>query len=87
LRYQLHGRAHWMGLGSAREFSLKEVRERANAERQKLSDKTDPLQLRRAERAAKAATAATVKTSRNAPKPISRRIGPNGNPPSMASNG
>ena len=62
LRYQLHGRAHWMGLGSAREFNLKEVRERAKVERQKLSDKTDPLQLRRAERAAKAATAATVKT-------------------------
>jgi integrase len=62
LRYQLHGKAHWMGLGSAREFSLKEARERAKSERQKLSDKNDPLQLRRADHAAKAATAATVKT-------------------------
>jgi integrase len=64
LRYQIHGKAHWMGLGSAREFTLAQARERAKAERQKLTDKNDPLQLRRAERAAKAATAATVKTFR-----------------------
>jgi integrase len=64
LRYQLHGKAHWMGLGSAREFSLKDARDRAKAERQKLSDKHDPLALRRADRAALAAAAVTVKTFR-----------------------
>lgn len=62
LRYQLHHRSHWAGLGSAREFSLKEARERAKKQRQQLADGNDPLQLKRAERAAKAATAATVKT-------------------------
>jgi integrase len=64
LRYELHGKAHWMGLGSAREFGLKDARDRAKAERQKLADKHDPLALRRADRAAKAAAAATVKTFR-----------------------
>jgi integrase len=61
-RYQLRGRGHWMGLGSARDFSLEEARERARKERQRLADGDDPLQLRRAERAAKAAAAATEKT-------------------------
>jgi integrase len=62
LRYELHRRAHWMGLGSAFEFSLKDARERANKHRQQLADGNDPLQLKRAERAAKAATALSVKT-------------------------
>jgi integrase len=61
LRYELHHRAHWMGLGSAFDFGLKDARERAKKYRQQLADGNDPLQLKRAERAAKAATAATVK--------------------------
>src|SRR4029077_5366011 len=47
-------------------FSLSEARERAKAQRQKLTDKNDPLALRRAERAAKAAAAASAKTFREA---------------------
>jgi integrase len=62
LRYQLHGRGHWMGLGSAKDFSLSEARDRARKERQRLHDKDDPLAARRAVRAAKAAAAASTKT-------------------------
>ena len=62
LRYQLQSRGHWMGLGSARDFSLSEARERARKERQRLADGDDPLQMKRAERAAKLAAAATRKT-------------------------
>jgi integrase len=66
LRYQLNHRPHWMGLGSAREFSLSQARDRANEQRRRLADKDDPLLLRRADRAAKAAAAATTKTFREA---------------------
>jgi integrase len=64
LRFQLRGRGRWMGLGSAFDFSLTEARERARKERQRLHDKDDPLEARRAERAAKAAAAASTKTFR-----------------------
>jgi integrase len=66
LRYELHGRGHWMGLGSAKDFSLNEARDRARRERQRLADGDDPLQLRRAERAAKAMAAAATKTFKEA---------------------
>jgi integrase len=62
LRYQQREVGHWMGLGSARTFTLTEARDRARKERQRLHDGDDPLLLRRAERAAKAAAAATTKT-------------------------
>ena len=62
LRFELNGRARWMGLGSCRVFTLKDARERAKKHRQHLADGNDPLQLRRAERAAKAAAAAATKT-------------------------
>jgi len=58
LRFQLDGRARWMGLGSARTFDLAQARDRAKRERQKLADKTDPLEARRSERAAQKAAAA-----------------------------
>src|SRR5262249_41508135 len=48
LRYELRGREHWMGLGSASEFSLKQARERALAARQLLADRIDPLAGKRA---------------------------------------
>jgi integrase len=58
LRYQLAGRERWMGLGSAKTFSLSEARERARREKQKLADRIDPLEARRGERiAAKLAAA------------------------------
>jgi integrase len=54
-RFQLGGRSRWMGLGSARDFSLAEARARAREQRQRLADKIDPLSARRAERAGQAA--------------------------------
>jgi integrase len=62
LRYQQRERGHWMGLGSAKDFTLTEARDRARKERQRLHDGDDPLLLRRRERAAKAAAAASTKT-------------------------
>src|SRR5690606_14790791 len=38
LRYELNGRERFHGLGSLDDFSLKEVRERARAARQKIAD-------------------------------------------------
>lgn len=62
LRYQLDGRAHWLGLGSARTFTLEEARQRAREARQRLADGVDPIQAKRADRAAKKAAAAATKT-------------------------
>ena len=52
LRYERHGKEHFMGLGSASEFTLKEARERARAARQLLADGIDPLADRQAKRVA-----------------------------------
>ena len=62
LRYQLDGRAHWLGLGSARTFSLEQARQRAKEARQRLADGVDPITAKRADRAAKKAAAAATKT-------------------------
>ena len=43
LRYEHDGRERWMGLGSARDFSLREARERARDKRQLLADGIDPI--------------------------------------------
>src|SRR5262245_52693401 len=48
LRYELNGREHWMGLGSASEFTLKQARERALEARRLLADGIDPLATRQA---------------------------------------
>ena len=66
LRYEIDGRKRWMGLGSASVFSLKEARERARSARQKISDKIDPLELRRAERVKQAQASARALTFREA---------------------
>jgi hypothetical protein len=58
LRYELHGREHMMGLGSAATFSLKEARERARSARQLLADGIDPPVKKRAAKAAAKAEAA-----------------------------
>ena len=50
LRFQRSGRERWMGLGALINFSLKEARERARAQRQLLADGIDPLELRKSER-------------------------------------
>jgi integrase len=57
-RYQIDGVERWMGLGSARTFTLAEARERnRKLVRQKIADKIDPVAVRRAEQAAQAAAA------------------------------
>ena len=66
LRYEIDGRKRWMGLGSASDFSLKEARERARSARQKIADKIDPLELRRAERIQQAQASARALTFREA---------------------
>ena len=66
LRFQLDGRARFMGLGSAADFSLAEARERAKKARQQLTDGIDPLEARRSERAARKATAASKLTFKEA---------------------
>ncbi len=50
LRYRLHGKVRWMGLGSLRTFSLTEAKRKAVAAQQLLYDKVDPIDARRAER-------------------------------------
>jgi integrase len=64
LRYQRNLGQHWMGLGSAFDFTLLEARERAVKARQLLADGIDPLTQKRAQRAAQAAGDATTKTFR-----------------------
>jgi integrase len=66
LRYEIDGRKRWMGLGSASVFNLKEARERARLQRQKIADKIDPLEVRRAERVKQAQAAARSLTFREA---------------------
>src|SRR5262245_2996649 len=47
LRYQLAKTPRWMGLGSVRDFTLKEARERARKFRQQLADGVDPIEKRK----------------------------------------
>jgi integrase len=61
-RFELNGRAHWMGLGSCRTFSLSEARERNRRIRQRLADGVNPLLERRAVQAAERAAAAKAVT-------------------------
>jgi integrase len=61
-RYQLAGRRREMGLGSERDFTLAEARERAAAARKLLADGADPIQARDAAKAAKALADAKTKT-------------------------
>ena len=46
LRFELDGRERFMGLGSFEDFSLKEARQRAREQRQKLADGIDPIEAR-----------------------------------------
>jgi integrase len=49
-RYMLNGRARGMGLGSVKDFTLKEARERARLARQKVADGIDPIEAKLVER-------------------------------------
>ena len=51
LRYERNGRERMLGLGTLRDFSLKEARERARRARQLLADGVDPIDAKRAQRA------------------------------------
>ena len=55
-------RERWMGLGSLKDFSLKEARDRARQKRQLLADGIDPLDQRAADKAAKALAVAKAIT-------------------------
>ncbi len=47
LRYQRHGREHWLGLGPVHTVSLADARVRAKAARLQLLDGVDPVQAKR----------------------------------------
>jgi integrase len=70
LRYQLNGRARWMGLGSADVVTLAEARERARRERLRLLDGLDPLDHRRQQRAEQRRAQAAAITFREAAKAV-----------------
>ena len=54
-RYQLDGREHYHGLGSAFVFGLAAARERSRRVSEMLADKIDPLARKREEKAARLA--------------------------------
>ena len=58
LRYQRHGREHWLGLGPVHTVTLADARVRAKAARLQLLDGIDPLQAKRDAKAAAKLTAA-----------------------------
>jgi integrase len=62
LRYELHGRERWHGLGALHTFSLREARERARKARQLIQDGIDPIDHRNAAAEASAVEAAKNKT-------------------------
>lgn len=54
LRYQRHGKEHWLGLGPKSVFSLKQAKARARSAQQQIYDDIDPLQAKREQRRLKA---------------------------------
>jgi integrase len=70
LRYQMNGRARWMGLGSAEVVTLAHARERARLARLALLDGIDPLEARRAQRAEQRRTQAATIIFREAAKAV-----------------
>jgi integrase len=70
LRYQIKGRARWMGLGSAEVVTLADARERARLAKLALVDGIDPLDARRAQRAEQRRAQAATITFREAAKAV-----------------
>lgn len=66
LRYQRHGREHWLGLGPVHTVSLADARVRAKAARLQLLDNIDPLEAKHAAKAAAKIAAARKLTFREA---------------------
>src|SRR3974377_878644 len=63
-RYELHHKAHQIGLGSAFTFTLAEARERNREISKQFADSIDPLAAKRQQRSAQVAAAVTAKTFR-----------------------
>jgi Arm domain-containing DNA-binding protein len=75
-------KCRYLGLGSARVFTLAEARERNRRISQQLADGIDPITQKRSERAAQAAAAAKMKTFGSVrPRLLSRPRGPLAQPP------
>src|SRR6266516_5722026 len=70
LRYQINGRARWMGLGGADVVTLADARGRARLARLALLDGIDPLEARRAQRAEQRRAQAAAITFREAAKAV-----------------
>jgi integrase len=70
LRYQINGRARWMGLGSAEVLTLAHARDRARLARLPLLDGIDPLEARQAQRAEQRRAQAATITFREAAKAV-----------------
>jgi integrase len=51
-RYSFAGKAHWMGLGSAKIVTLKKAREKRDVERSKIASGIDPVAVKKAEQKA-----------------------------------
>jgi integrase len=65
-RYELRGKAHWMGLGGVHAFTLAEARERNRRISQQLADGINPLAEKRARQAALLAAGASKLSFREA---------------------
>jgi integrase len=70
LRYQINGRARWMGLGSARLVTLADARERAHLARLALQHGIDPLEARREQYAERVRAQTANITFREAAKAV-----------------
>jgi integrase len=70
LRYQINGRARWMGLGGAEVVTLADARERARRARLALLDGIDPLEARQAQRDEQRRAQAATITFREAARTV-----------------
>ena len=70
LRYQINGRARWMGLGGAEVVTLADARERARLARLALLDGIDPLEARLSQRVEQRRAQAATITFREAAKAV-----------------
>jgi integrase len=62
LRYQIHNRERWLGLGSVQDVPLKRAREKARVARGLLADGLDPVERKQANKTAAALAAANTIT-------------------------
>jgi integrase len=72
-RYELNHKAHWLGLGSAKAFTLDEARERNREVSKLLADGIDPLHRRQTERAEGKAAQMKTRTFKEAAQEYMQR--------------